>query len=77
MKHRWLLQCMLLLSLFSSSSQAFTIRMTMYDDGRSCPANCDAHIVFDNALNEPSMLTGRMTAIIFRDVRTALPAKFA
>ncbi len=51
MKHRWLLISMFLLLFFSSSSQAVTIRMTMYDDGRSCPANCDAHVVFDNALN--------------------------
>lgn len=30
---------------------AKTIRMTMYDDGKSCPGNCDAHVVFDSSLN--------------------------
>ena len=25
---------------------AIAMRLTMYDDGRSCPANCDAHVVF-------------------------------
>ncbi|MGH7789080.1 MAG: hypothetical protein ACRERC_19575, partial [Candidatus Binatia bacterium] len=30
---------------------ARTMRLTIYDDGRSCPADCDAHVVFDPAIN--------------------------
>ena len=27
------------------------IRLTIYDDGLSCPGNCDAHVVFQSSLN--------------------------
>ncbi|GAB7549425.1 hypothetical protein [Cupriavidus sp. 8B] len=27
------------------------VRITMYDDGKSCPGGCDAHVVFEPALN--------------------------
>jgi hypothetical protein len=27
------------------------VRLTVYDDGLSCPGNCDAHVVFHSALN--------------------------
>lgn len=40
----------LLLAAFASFTQAETIRLTVYDDGRSCPGNCDAHVVFDDGL---------------------------
>jgi hypothetical protein len=45
----------------AASSQ--TVRLTIYDDGLSCPANCDAHVVFANSLNgtefahDPSQIT--------------------
>lgn len=41
----------LILSSFACVAQAETIRLTVYDDGRSCPGDCDAHVVFDDALN--------------------------
>lgn len=31
--------------------QAETIRLTLYDDGLSCPGDCDAHVVFHKTLN--------------------------
>ena len=40
-----------LLCSLSSFSQAETIRLTIYSDGLSCPANCDSHVVFQDALN--------------------------
>ncbi|HBP6526345.1 TPA: hypothetical protein L6A81_11955 [Pseudomonas aeruginosa] len=40
----------LLLASFASFSQAETIRLTVYDDGLSCPGGCDAHVVFDDEL---------------------------
>lgn len=44
--------CLLLaFALISPQIQAKTMRLTIYDDGRSCPANCDAHVVFDSSLN--------------------------
>jgi hypothetical protein len=47
------------LVLFSSQLLATTvslgaddpIKLTIYDDGRSCPADCDAHVVFNANLN--------------------------
>ena len=30
---------------------AITMKMTMYDDGRSCPSDCDAHVVLPKANN--------------------------
>lgn len=41
--------CILL--LLPVSTQAEEIRLTLYDDGRSCPGNCDAHVVFHPSLN--------------------------
>jgi hypothetical protein len=38
-------------TLISPQIHAQSIRLTIYDDGRSCPANCDAHVVFDRTLN--------------------------
>lgn len=40
----------LLLALFAPLTQAELIRLTVYDDGRSCPGNCDAHVVFHDSL---------------------------
>lgn len=45
-----LIACLLLASI-ASLSQAETIRLTVYDDGRACPGNCDAHVVFREDLN--------------------------
>ncbi len=46
---RTLLSLMLL--YFIPQVQAESIRLTMYDDGLSCPGNCDAHVVFEANLN--------------------------
>lgn len=35
----------------TGGAQAQTVRLTIYDDGFSCPANCDAHAVFHPSLN--------------------------
>ncbi|MDD5322943.1 MAG: hypothetical protein PHD43_20500 [Methylococcales bacterium] len=44
--------CLLLAFLMISPQiHSETMRLTIYDDGRSCPANCDAHVVFDRSLN--------------------------
>jgi len=43
-----------LVFIFALTSQqvlAQSIKLTIYDDGRSCPANCDAHVVFHRSLN--------------------------
>jgi hypothetical protein len=40
-----------LLLAFLPVAQAETMRLTLYDDGLSCPGNCDAHVVFEPALN--------------------------
>lgn len=37
--------------LISPQIHAESMRLTIYDDGRSCPANCDAHVVFHRSLN--------------------------
>jgi|JI10StandDraft_1071094.scaffolds.fasta_scaffold396805_2 hypothetical protein len=34
-----------------SSASSQNVRLTMYDDGLSCPDNCDAHVVFADSLN--------------------------
>lgn len=34
-----------------SLSPAIAVELTIYDDGRSCPANCDAHVVFHPTMN--------------------------
>ncbi len=43
-----LLMCLLLAvtSGFTAAPQATNIIATLYDDGKSCPNNCDAHVVF-------------------------------
>ncbi len=41
----------LLLTLSTSPSLAKSIRMTIYDDGKSCPASYNAHVVFKESLN--------------------------
>jgi hypothetical protein len=33
------------------STSAAGVNLTIYDDGFSCPAECDAHVVFDSAMN--------------------------
>ncbi|MFC3614634.1 hypothetical protein ACFORG_12745 [Lutimaribacter marinistellae] len=38
-------------SWLPSPSRADSIEITIYDDGRSCPGNCDAHVVFNRSLN--------------------------
>lgn len=42
----------LCLLMLSASAWSSTIRLTIYGDGDSCPAECDAHVVFDAALNK-------------------------
>lgn len=37
-----------------ASPTAHEMRATIYDDGRSCPGGCDAHVVFDRAHNGTS-----------------------
>lgn len=41
----------LALSLSALPSGAGEARLTLYDDGRACPASCDAHVVFHPTLN--------------------------
>lgn len=44
--------CLLLaFILISPQVHAESMRLTIYDDGRSCPAGCDAHVVFHKTLN--------------------------
>jgi hypothetical protein len=44
--------CLLLaFILISPQVHAQSMRLTIYDDGRSCPAGCDAHVVFHITLN--------------------------
>lgn len=45
------LTVLLVLGILSLPAQAATVRATIYDDGLSCPANCDAHVVFAPSLN--------------------------
>lgn len=39
---------------FASNAVAHTIGVTMYDDGLSCPGNCDAHVVLNQGDNGSS-----------------------
>jgi len=41
----------LVVLMFSAAASAAAPKLTIYDDGRSCPANCDAHVVFHPSLN--------------------------
>ncbi len=36
---------------FMNQAAAETVRLTIYDDGLSCPAGCDAHVVFHPMMN--------------------------
>lgn len=36
---------------FCSSAYSQEVRLTIYDDGLSCPSNCDSHVVFHPTLN--------------------------
>lgn len=36
---------------FINQAAAETVRLTIYDDGLSCPAGCDAHVVFHPTIN--------------------------
>lgn len=49
------------LQSFALSATAESIRLTIYDDGKSCPADCDAHVVFDNSLNGTEFAHSRET----------------
>jgi hypothetical protein len=46
---RKLIFCFLVVA--SAPAQAATFKATIYSDGLSCPANCDAHVVFHNSAN--------------------------
>lgn len=37
--------------LWTQGAYGSDVRITIYADGKSCPANCDAHVVFDKDLN--------------------------
>lgn len=50
MATRFLLM-ILFLAAVMPVSQAETKKTTIYDDGASCPANCDAHVVFHKDMN--------------------------
>jgi hypothetical protein len=39
------------ISSFTATPQARNMIATIYDDGKSCPNNCDAHVVFNPAHN--------------------------
>jgi hypothetical protein len=56
-RHLWIL-LMLPVALWSIAAasrtyapQALEMRPTVYDDGKSCPNNCDAHVVFADSHN--------------------------
>jgi len=38
-------------ALFSSIVIAGDVRLTLYDDGLSCPGGCDSHVVFHSSIN--------------------------
>jgi hypothetical protein len=40
-----------LVALIASMPAYSEVRLTIYDDGLSCPGNCDAHVVFHSTLN--------------------------
>jgi hypothetical protein len=42
-----LASCIVVCGLVSSTTFAATMRLTIYDDGRSCPAECDAHVAIN------------------------------
>jgi hypothetical protein len=48
--HGWKPAIAVSLMLIAPSSAA-AVRLTMYDDGLSCPSDCDAHVVFDERMN--------------------------
>ncbi len=48
--HRQIGGLLFLVAAFSSGS-AFSIQLTIYDDGKSCPGNCDAQVVFHQNMN--------------------------
>lgn len=50
MQYRWKLAIAVSLFGMASSSQS-AVRLTMYDDGLSCPSECDSHVVFDASMN--------------------------
>ena len=37
--------------LLASNVFAASVKLTIYDDGFSCPADCDAHVVFHSSMN--------------------------
>lgn len=45
------LGCAALLSVPQTAAQVRTMIATIYDDGKSCPGGCDAHVVFNPAHN--------------------------
>ncbi|MDB5801162.1 MAG: hypothetical protein JWL63_2101 [Rhodocyclales bacterium] len=47
----FVLAAVLFCSSLANSASAESIRLTIYDDGLSCPAGCDAHVVFHPTLN--------------------------
>ncbi len=50
--HRVLLLAVLVAVMSSrGTATAEEIKLTIYDDGKSCPAGCDAHVVFDESMN--------------------------
>lgn len=50
MQHLYKLLYLILL-LNCQTAFAESVRLTIYNDGLSCPANCDAHVVFHHSLN--------------------------
>ncbi|MCF7982628.1 MAG: hypothetical protein K9K86_11645 [Pseudomonadales bacterium] len=46
-----LYQIFVVLITLSIPSITSAIKLTIYDDGRSCPSNCDSHVVFHPAMN--------------------------
>lgn len=46
----WLLVSLIVLGL-PPAGTTDEVRVTVYHDGQSCPANCDAHVVFHPSLN--------------------------
>lgn len=46
-----MLKLLLLAALLPLNASAETIRMTQYADGKSCPGDCDAHVVYDRGLD--------------------------
>jgi len=42
---------MVLTIIFLISFSKAELKLTIYDDGLSCPSNCDSHVVFHKNLN--------------------------